>query len=100
MIVRFIISSTHSSVDGVSLVDGEEEDNLPDAPEGDSNNGKNDGAEQVSSSASVIFSEEVNHLTCSNSNWDQKEKCNENVPPWEVFIQKLEECNGDQNDSK
>jgi hypothetical protein len=100
VIVSFIVGSSHSGVDGVFFVDGKEEDQLPCAPERNGNNGKDNSSEQISSSTSVVSSEEVNHLTCGNSKWDQKEEGNENEPPWEVFIQKLEECNCEQDNSE
>jgi hypothetical protein len=87
MIVSFIISSSHSNPDGISLVDGKIEDQLPDAPKWNWDDGKENSSEHVSSSASGIFGEEVDHLTGSDGAWNQKEEGNENKPPWKVFVQ-------------
>lgn len=97
MIVGLIISSTHSNIDSVFFVDGKEEDQLPDAPEGNRNNSKDDSTLDSSSSASGVFSEEVDHLHSGNCGWNKEEESNENKPPWKVFIQKLEECEYDQD---
>ena len=100
MIVGIIIGSTHSNVDSVFLVDSKEEDQLPDAPESNRNNGKDNSTLDSSSSASSVFSEEVNHLHSGNSSWNKEKEGDENEPPWEVFIQKLEESEYDQDKCK
>ena len=100
MIVRWIIGISHTSIDSVFFVDGKEEDQLPNAPKRNGNNGHDNSSEQVTSGASVVSSEEVNHSAGSDGKWDQKEEGNENVPPWEIFVQKSEECNSDQDDSE
>jgi len=87
MIVSLIVGSANSNPNGISFVDGKIEDQIPDAPERDGDNWKNNGSEHVSSSTSSVLSEEVNHLTGSNGRWDQKEEGNENEPPWKVLIQ-------------
>ena len=69
MIVAFIVGSTDSRVDGISLVDGKEEDKVPYAPKGNRNDGEDNGVEHISSGSSVISSEEINHETSSKSNW-------------------------------
>lgn len=86
MIVSFIIGSSHSSVNEVSLVNGKIEDQLPDGPERNRNNGEDDSSENFSSSLSGILGEEVDHEACGESKWDQEKEGNENEPPWKVFI--------------
>jgi len=100
VVVSFIVGSSNTNVDGVFFVNGKEEDQLPDAPKRNGNNGHDNSSEQVTSGASVVSSEEVNHSTGSDGKWDQQEEGNKNVPPWEVFIQKSKECNSDQDNCK
>ena len=98
MIVGFIIGWSHSGVDDIFLVDSKEEDQVPDSPEGDGNDGKDNSGEHSNSGSSLVSGEEVNHGASSNGTWDQKEEGNEDEPPWKVFVQKLEEGNSDQDD--
>ena len=87
MIVRLIIGGTDSNINGISLVNGKEEDQVPDAPKGNGDDGKENSREHGSSGRSGVLSEEVYHHASSNGGWDQKEEHNENVPPWEILVQ-------------
>ena len=73
MIVGIIIGITHSGVNDISLVNSEEEDQVPYSPESDGDSGKDNGSKNLDSSLSCVFSEEVNHETCSQGDW-HKEK--------------------------
>ena len=52
MIVAFIIGSAHSGVNDISLVNSEEEDQVPYSPQSNGDNGLNKGTEECSSSCS------------------------------------------------
>ena len=52
MIVGIIIGITHSGVNDISLVNSEEEDQVPYSPESDGDKGKDNGTEELNSSLS------------------------------------------------
>lgn len=49
MIVVLIIGSAHSGVDDISLVNSEEEDQVPYSPESNGDEGKDNGTEELDS---------------------------------------------------
>jgi len=56
MIVALIIGSAHSGVNDISLVNSEEEDQVPYSPESNGDNGLKNGTEERLSSCSCVFS--------------------------------------------
>jgi len=59
-IVGIIVGIASTDVDGLSLVDGEVEDDLPDGPKEDCDNGHDGSSPQFTSGSSLVSGEEVN----------------------------------------
>ena len=85
-VVWLIVSISESSVNSVSLVDGEVENDLPNSPKEYWDDWHNGSSSQFTSGGSLVFSEEINSNACRNSKWNFEQESNKCEPPWDVFV--------------